>query len=261
LLVARATDLGLYALVCVVARVSYRQFVYPAPQLFHLPSSGAESLVLRAADGAAVSALWFAPPPGSRLVVYFHGNGETIADAVPLAHDLATHRLGALLVEYRGYGASAGGTPSEAGLYLDAEAALDEAARRGIGPERIALWGFSLGTGVASEMARRGRGARLVLVAPFTSLADVASRAVGWLPMSVVLPDRYDSLSKAASIHIPTLVVHGDSDDVVPFDMGRSLASAIAGARFVPIRGAAHGDIYVRGGSELVSAIAAHCRS
>jgi alpha-beta hydrolase superfamily lysophospholipase len=259
LLVALASVLGLYALVCVAARASYRRFVYPAPQLFHLPLSGGEPLALRAADGAGVSAFWLAPPPGARLVVYFHGNGETIGDAVPLAHDLAAHGLGALLVEYRGYGASAGGTPSEAGLYLDAEAALDEAARRGIGSDRIALWGFSLGTGVAAEMARRGRGARLVLVSPFTSLTDVASRAVGWLPMSVVVPDRYDTLSKATSIHVPTLIVHGDGDDVVPFDMGRSLASAIAGARFVPIPGAAHGDVYVRGGTELVSAIAAHC--
>jgi fermentation-respiration switch protein FrsA (DUF1100 family) len=259
LLAALASALGLYALVCIVARASYRQFVYPAPRVADLPAAGAERLALRAADGSAVNALWFAPPPGSRLVVYFHGNGETIGDAVPLARDLVLRGLGALLVEYRGYGASAGGTPTEAGLYLDAQAGLDEAARRGVGPDRIALWGYSLGTGVATEMARRGRGARLVLVAPFTSLTDVASRAVGWLPMSVVIPDRYDTLSKVSGIRIPTLVVHGDRDDVVPFDMGRSLASAIAGARFLPIQGAAHGDIYLRGGADLVSAIAAHC--
>jgi fermentation-respiration switch protein FrsA (DUF1100 family) len=207
-----------------------------------------------------VTALWFPPPQGARLVVCFHGNGEIADDDVPLAQDLVDRGLGALLVEYRGYGESAaGGSPDEQGLYRDAEAALDEAARRGVAQDRVALWGTSLGTGVAAEMARRGRGARLVLVSPFTSLRDVAKRAVGWLPVSLLLPDRYDTLSKAASIGVPTLIVHGDRDEVVPFEMGQTLSRAIAGARFLPIAGAAHGDIYVRGGSPLMDNIASHC--
>jgi pimeloyl-ACP methyl ester carboxylesterase len=241
-------------------RVMYRRFVYPVPPPHRVPAIGAERLALRASDGAPVTALWFPPPPGSRLVVCFHGNGETADDDVPLARDLMDRGLGALLVEYRGYGDSAPGqSPDEQGLYLDAEAALDEAARRGLGHDRVALWGTSLGTGVAAEMARRGRGARLVLVSPFTSLRDVASRAVGWLPVSLLLPDRYDTLAKAANITVPTLIVHGDRDDVVPFDMGQTLARAIPGSRFVPIAGAVHGDIYVRGGAPLMDAIAAHC--
>jgi fermentation-respiration switch protein FrsA (DUF1100 family) len=248
-----------YALVCLVARLSYRFFVYPAPPPHRVPASGAERLALRASDGHVVTALWFPPRLGARVVACFHGNGETADDDIPFARDLLERGLGALLVEYRGYGASAAGTPTEEGLYLDAEAALDEAARRGFGPERVALWGTSLGTGVAAEMARRGRGTRLVLVAPFTSLRNVASRTAPWLPMSLVLPDRYDTLAKAASIRAPTLIVHGDRDEVVPFDMGQTLARAIAGARFVPIAGAMHGDIYIRGGSPLMDAIAAHC--
>jgi fermentation-respiration switch protein FrsA (DUF1100 family) len=250
--------LALYAMVCVVARATYRRFVYPAPPPHRVSLSDAERLVLRAADGHSVLALWFPAPPGARLVACFHGNGETIDDDVTLARDLRERGLGALLVEYPGYEDS-GAMPSEQGLYGNAETALDEAARRGFGPDRVALWGTSLGTGVAAEMARRGRGARLVLVSPFTSLRDVASRTVSWLPISLVVPDRYDTLAKAASIRIPTLIVHGDRDDVVPFDMGETLAHAITGSRFLPISGAAHGDIYVRGGATLLDAIAAHC--
>lgn len=262
LLVLLISLAGTYALVCAVARFSYRFFVYPAPAP-HRVAAGegqGERLTLRAADGHAVTALWFPPIwRGARVVACFHGNGETADDDVPLARDLVQRGLGALLVEYRGYGASAGGTPTEEGLYLDAEAALDEAGRRGFGPERVALWGTSLGTGVAAEMARRGRGARLVLVSPFTSLRDVASRTVAWLPMSLVLPDRYDTLSKAGDIRARTLIVHGDRDDVVPFDMGERLSRAIAGARFLRVPGAQHGDIYVKGGPALMDAIATHC--
>jgi fermentation-respiration switch protein FrsA (DUF1100 family) len=260
LLVVLLSLAGIYALVCLVARLSYRFFVYPAPAPHGVATGDGERLTLRAADGQAVTALWFPPVwRGARVVACFHGNGETADDDIPFARGLVQRGLGALLVEYRGYGGSAGGTPTEDGLYLDAEAALDEAARRGFGPDRVALWGTSLGTGVAAEMARRGRGARLVLVAPFTSLRNVASRTAPWLPMSLVLPDRYDTLGKAESIRAPTLIVHGDRDEVVPFDMGQTLARAITGARFVPVAGAMHGDVYTRGGPALMDAIAAHC--
>jgi uncharacterized protein len=260
LLIVLLSVAGIYALVCVVARLSYRLFVYPVPAPHGVAAGDGERLTLRAADGQAVTALWFPPVArGARVVACFHGNGETADDDIPLARDMVQRGLGALLVEYRGYGGSAGGTPTEEGLYLDAEAALDEAARRGFGSDRVALWGTSLGTGVAAEMARRGRGARLVLVSPFTSLRDAASRTVRWLPMSLVLPDRYDTLAKAESIRAPTLIVHGDRDEVVPFDMGETLGRAIAGARFMRVPGAMHGDIYMRGGPALMDAIAAHC--
>jgi pimeloyl-ACP methyl ester carboxylesterase len=250
---------GLYALTCVLARVSYRRFVYPAPSHVAGAAGEGEALVLRASDGEAAHAVWFAPPPGARAIAYFHGNGETAEANLPLAFDLVRRGFGVLLVEYRGYGASSQGSPNEKGLYLDAEAALDEAARRGVGPDRVALWGTSLGTGVAAEMARRGRGSSLVLVAPFASLLDAASSRVAWLPMSLVVPDRFDTLGKAPGIHVPTLVAHGDRDDVIPFAQGRAVAGAIAGARFYVVSGAAHNDVYDRGGDALMDLITAYC--
>jgi pimeloyl-ACP methyl ester carboxylesterase len=247
-----------YAVLCIGARGTYRRYVYPAPPPHPPELEAGERLVLRAADGAPAHAIWFAPPPGGRVVAYFHGNGGLADDETPLGVELVRRGLGALLVEYRGYGSSAGSPPpSEAGLYLDAEAALDEAAKRGAGPDRIALWGTSLGTAVAAEMARRGRGSSLVLVSPFTSLPAVASRVTWWLPTSLLLPDRFDTLGKAGDIRVPTLVAHGDCDEVVPFEMGRSVARAIAGARFLPIAGAMHGDVYAVGGGELMDALVA----
>jgi fermentation-respiration switch protein FrsA (DUF1100 family) len=250
-----------YAAVCAGARASYRRFVYPAPPRHETSLIAGERLDLRTRDGVSAHALWFAPPEGARLVAYFHGNGELADDNVPLARDLVRRGLGALLVEYRGYGASAASAPpSESGLYLDAEAALDEAARRGVGPDRVALWGTSLGTGVAAEMARRGRGSTLVLVAPFTSLPDVASTMAWWLPVSLLLPDRFDTLGKAAAIRVPVVVAHGDRDEVVPFAMGQAVARAIEGARFVRVVGGMHGDVYDVGGPALMDTLVAQSR-
>jgi fermentation-respiration switch protein FrsA (DUF1100 family) len=249
-----------YAALCVVARSSYRRFAYPHPPPTARDVGAGEWLAPRAADGQSAHALWFRPPRAARVIVYFHGNGEQAEDNIPLASDLVSRGFGVLLVEYRGYGVATGQTPSEEALYLDAAAALDELSRRGVPPSRIALWGMSLGTGVAAEMARRGRGASLVMVAPFVSLTAVASRFLPWwLPASWVVPDRFDTLSKARDVRIPTLVVHGDRDDVVPYAMGRTVAAAIAGARMVTAPGAGHGDVYVRGGEALIDVIARHC--
>src|SRR6185295_12777491 len=120
------------------------------------------------------------------------------------AREMKKRGFAVVLVEYRGYGRSRGTSPDERGLYDDAAAVLDVLAARGIGPDRIVLWGQSLGTGVAAEMARRGRGSRLVLVAPFTSTVAMAKRIVPFLPASMVMGDRYDTLSKAPDIAAPT---------------------------------------------------------
>jgi pimeloyl-ACP methyl ester carboxylesterase len=254
---------SLYAMTCFAARASYRLFIYPAPasriEEASRPDDG-EPLVLAAADGQTVHARWFPHPTARRLVVYFHGNGNVLEDQIPLGRDLVQRGLAVMLVEYRGYGASAGPKPSEEGIYADAEAALAEAKRRGFPAERVALWGTSLGTGVAAEMALRGRGARLVLVTPFTSLVDAArAHAPWWLPVSLIIPDRYDTLSKAPDIRVPTLVVHGDQDEVVPFELGRRVARSLPSAQFLPVAGAHHGDIYGLGGAALMDRIAKHC--
>src|SRR5262249_15681369 len=157
--------------------------------------------------------------------------------------------FGAALVEYRGYGASAAsGAPTEEGLYADASAILDALGARGVAPRDLVLWGTSLGTGVAAEMARRGGGAALVLVSPYTSIPRVAARGAWFLPVGLVVPDRLDTLAKAAEIRVPVLIVHGDRDGVIPYDMGVELSRAIAGADLVTIAGGGHNDLFAQGG-------------
>lgn len=247
---------GTYAAACGVAWLGQRALLFPAPREARVtPPAGATLLELEADDGLTVHAVAFPAATGARTVVHFHGNGETMSSSFRLAEALHAEGLGVVLVEYRGYGISAG-APSEAGLYRDAEAVLDALAAQGIGPDRIVLYGASLGSGVAAEMAARGRGAALVLVSPYTSIARIAKRLAPILPTDLLVRDRFDTLAKAPRIHVPTLVVHGDRDGVVPFTMGRAVASAIAGARFFPVAGAGHDDLFARDGERIVRAVA-----
>jgi fermentation-respiration switch protein FrsA (DUF1100 family) len=250
-----------YAALCVAARLNYRWFLYPVPDV-GAPAvpAGATALELRAADGASVHAIQF-PPSGAdaRTMVLFHGNAETIDNGIELAGELHRHGLGVVLAEYRGYGGSRdAGSPSERGLYLDAEAVLDALRAQGIGPDRVVLMGTSLGSGVAAEMAKRGRGAALVLVSPYTSITAMARRTAPFLPVSLVCPDAFDTIAKAPAIRVPTLVVHGDADEVVPVEMGRAVTAALPGAAMKIVAGGHHNDLYVVEGPALVEAIAQH---
>jgi fermentation-respiration switch protein FrsA (DUF1100 family) len=216
-----------------------------------------ERHTLLARDQVTVHALGLPAPPGARTIVYFHNNRETAASRTAIARTLHSRGFGVLLTEYRGYGVSRGAAPSEEGLYLDAECALDMLASRGIRADRIVLWGTSLGTGIAAEMARRGRGARLVLESPYTSIPGLVTDAVPLVPARILIPDRFDTLSKSEDIRIPTLVIHGDADEIVPFWMGERVARAIRGAKLLRIAGAHHGDLFARDGERLLAEIAA----
>ena len=255
----------LYLAICVLLRVEYRVLLYPAPDTDTTSNPpGAEQLDLVAADGVAVHALRIGEPvpPAGTTIVFFHGNGEIISgESRGLALEMTKRGYAAVLVEYRGYGRSAGaGVPSESGLYADAEAVLSELARRGVTPDHLALWGTSLGSGIAAEMARRGRARSVVLVSPFTSIPDVGALEFPWLPVRLLVPDRYATLEKAPSIHARAYVIHGTDDNVVPFAMGRTVSAAIPGCTFVPWPGANHNDIYPVGGAPLLDRIAAFLR-
>ncbi len=213
-----------------------------------------------ARDGVIVRALELEGAPSSPVVVYFHTNRETAASRTDLARELGARGFGVLLVEYRGYGASRGEAPSEEGLYLDAEAALDLLAERGIATDRIVLVGASLGSGVAAEMARRKRGARLVLVAPYTSIPDLVTDVAPFVPARLLLADHFDTREKAGEIRVPTLVIHGDADEIVPFHMGRDLARAIPSAMLLRVPDGRHGDLFARGGARLLDTIASFAR-
>ncbi len=245
-------------LFCVGSRIVERRFLFPTGDVHSAPvPSGFVERRLIARDGVVVRALELrAPSATSAVVVHFHNNRERAEHSAEVAQELAARGLGVVLVEYRGYGVATNASPSEGGVYADAEAVLDMLAARGVGPERIVLWGTSLGTGVAAEMARRGRGGRLVLVSPYTSIPDLVTDVVPFVPASLLLADHFDTLAKAPSIAIPTLIIHGDADEIVPFRMGERVTAAIPGARLLRVAGGHHGDLLQRAHTSIVDAIA-----
>jgi uncharacterized protein len=234
-----------YLLLCAAAWAGQRALMYPAPRAaVPLPGHGG---YVRA--GSTVLLLRPAPA-GAPWVVYFHGNGEQLSDLEDLADALSARGLGFLGVEYPGYG-WAEGAPTERGIYAAAEEGLAWLRQQhGVGPGRTVLLGRSLGSGVAVELARRGRAARLVLVSPYTSMGEMAAAVFPWLPARLLVRDRFDSLSKAGALHLPTLVVHGAQDEVVPAAQGRALAAAIPDAELLWVPGAGHNDVLERGWGE-----------
>lgn len=209
-----------------------------------------EEVTFWTADGVSLQGWYFRSEEGLATILYLRGSRHNACDlwsererAETFGRFLRGTGCNLLLFDYRGFGLS-GGTPSEQGTYLDGEGALAYLHNRGdVDPTSIVLYGFSLGSGVAVEMALREPCAGLILRAPFTSLRDVAESrlpalrllfsAMPWLPLT-----RYDSAAKLPHIRVPVLIMHSDADESVPAWMGRHLAELAPGpTAFVALPG------------------------
>ena len=127
-----------------------------------------------------------------------------------------------LLLSWRGFSGNKG-KPSELGLYKDANSAVKWLNTKGIGDKNIILYGESLGTGVAVEIASKNNFNSIILESPFTSIENSAKIYYPYLPVKFLLKDRYDSISKIGMINTPILIMHGEKDDVIPISMGKEL--------------------------------------
>lgn len=255
-----------YAAICSGAYLLQRSLIYPAPPVpsstakwmqAHPEAYGRAQLHVIEGEGATVNrrtyALYVRAREGRPSVVHFHGNGEDILSAQPLLEAFAERGLGFMAVEYPGYGPLIDQTPNEADIYAHAQAALVYLQRRlGVAHDRTVLQGQSLGCAVALEMAARGFGSRVALIAPFTDLAAVAARSAPFLPVRLLLRDRYENLSKAPRISQPALVVHGTRDAIVPVAMGRRLADALPNSQLRLIEERGHNDLFANGVNEAL---------
>lgn len=252
-----ALGVGVGFVLVVPVRLLYPRLLYPAPQRDLNAPAGGKMLTLRARDGVPVHAMELDVHSSGPVLVYFHGNGVVMGDVAWMAREFARRGLGVVVCEYRGYGLSSGHSPSEAGLYEDAEAVLEALKRRGIGPDRVVLFGESLGTGVASEMALRGRGSGLVLVTPYTSIPEAAARFVFGVPLTFVMRERFDTLAKARDIGVPALILHGTDDEVIPQAHGARIAATLRHARFMSVQGGHHNDLFLGEGARYFDDVAA----
>ncbi len=212
-------------------------------------------------DGVSLHGWFVSRSDASGVVLFFHGNAGNISqrlDTLRFWHDMG---LSILALDYRGYGHSEGEI-SEAGTRLDARAGwryLTEA--RGYAPERIVVFGRSLGAAVAIELASEVGCAGLIAESAFTTVADVARRAYPWLPVRFLLRMRFDSRSHVQTIVAPKLFVHSAQDEVIPFYMGQALFEAAREPKtFLAIRGA-HNDGWLQSGERYTDGMRAFIAS
>ncbi len=248
-----------YALICLAAWFAQRRLLYfPDPQIVAPATVGvpAQALVRRAADGVSLTMWWAPPRDGRAVVIYFHGNGGNLAYRAPVFRDLIDAGYGLMALSYRGY-AGSGGRPGEEGFAEDARAAHAAAAE--LAPEAdIVLFGESLGSGVAVRLAAERPVSGVVLNAPYTSVEERAQEIFWYLPVRLLLADRYRSRDVIGCIRAPLLILHGEADTVIPVAHGRALfASASEPKTFVPITRGGHDDLWGRGGREIVLAFLA----
>ena len=250
---------ALYLLVAVALYLGQRRVLYlpddnvPEPARAGVPEM--ERVSLATGDGLSLAA-WWRPPtmPDRPTLVHFHGNGGHIGHRGVKMRPYLDAGFGLLMVEYRGYGGNPG-RPTEQGLYRDGRAALAHVDAAGIPRDRLVLYGESLGSGIAVQLASEGRAAAVILESPYTSMAAAAAHHYPWLPARPLIHDRYDSLAKIARIGAPLLVLHGERDRVVPVRMARALMDAAARPKeAVYFPQAGHEDLYQHGAAEAVLA-------
>jgi uncharacterized protein len=216
---------GLYVGMAGILYFAQRSLMYfpettrTAPAAAGLPE--AEEVTLTTSDGERIIAWHAAPHDQKPVVIYFHGNGGALRYRVERFRRLIHSGIGLLAVEYRGYGGSSG-SPTEAGLIADAEAAYAFAAAR-YPAQQIVLWGESLGTGVAVPLAAEKPVGRVILEAPFTSAAAIASLRYWYLPVRLLMKDQFRSDEQIGKVTAPILILHGVHDHIVPFAMGERM--------------------------------------
>lgn len=185
-----------------------------------------QQITLHTADDETLQAWYHAAEEGEATLAYFHGNAGNLAHRAERIRQTIDAGFGLLMTSYRGFGSSTG-SPNETGLYTDAAAAMDYLLKdQHIAPDHIIIYGESLGTGVAVEMATRYDVRGLVLEAPYTSVEARAQEMFPWLPVPWLIRDHYDSLSKIRSVNEPLLLFHGEEDMIIPIHHGRTLFEA-----------------------------------
>ncbi len=206
-----------------------RMIHFPTRELVTTPADiglSYEEVSLTTADKEELQG-WFLPAANARAtLLFFHGNAGNISHRLESLQIFNKLRLSVLIIDYRGYGSSSG-SPSEQGLYSDAQAAyryLVEA--RGVEPERLVIFGRSLGGAVAAKLAADNPAGALILESSFTSVPDLGAQLYPFLPVRLLSRYQYDTRAYVQNVEAPVLIVHSRDDETIPYEHGRALYQA-----------------------------------
>lgn len=247
--------LCVYLLIGLAAYLGQRRLMYFPDRMHTLPSEaglvGVEERALRTPDGARIIAWYGKAKAGEPTILYFHGNAGSLAARAPRVERFMNQGWGVYMMSYRGYSGGTG-SPSEAANVADARLAYGALLLEGVEPASIILYGESLGSGVAIRIATERPVGGVVLDAPYTSIVDLAAQAYPFLPVRMLLADRYESTKYIAQVRVPLLILHGERDAVIPAAMGRELFRlANEPKRLEIFANGGHSDLYLNGNGAL----------
>ena len=210
--------------------VTFHPVQYDARQGWSQPHV-ATDVWLTTADGLRLHAWFFETRdlPAVATIIFFHGNGGNISNVGWVGERLSGKGFNVLLLDYRGYGRSEGRVDDEQGLYADADAAYQYVTKTlGVRPEGVVLFGQSLGTAVAVDLASRKKCAALILESGFSSASDLATSVLPLLPrlLHLLARNRFESARKLSQVKYPVLITHGDPDGTIPMEHAHRLYAA-----------------------------------
>lgn len=247
-----------YALICVGAFFGYRHFMYYPNPTRVAPAeaglSGVDEIEIASADGTTLVA-WHAPARDDEpTILYFHGNASNAANRADKIEIMRAQGHGVFYLNNRGYGGS-GGNPTEADNVADAIATYDYLTERlGIAKDRIVAFGESLGSGQAIKLAAVRPVAAVVLEAPLTSTVEIGRSVYFWLPLALLIEDKYDNERNIVAVKVPVLILHGAKDSVIPVEMGKRVYRAANEPKRLEIfPEAAHYDLFDHGAWDKTS--------
>lgn len=235
-----------FALLIVAFYYGQRGLLYfpPRVSLSAPPNKRLQEVPITTEDGLKLKA-WYAPATSRTFtIVFFHGNGDSLYGAAQVAEPYIQAGYGFIAVEYRGY-SGLPGKPTEVGLYNDARACIQTLIASGVSPQHIVLYGHSLGTGVAVQMAREFPVSGLMLLAPYLSIPSLAQIHYPFLPAKLLVLDRFENEKKIATIHVPVLMASGAADELIPPSQGAKLFSLANDPKeYHAIPGRGHNDSF-----------------
>jgi uncharacterized protein len=226
-------SLFVYSAICAYMFVSQRSLLYlpdkhyVAPDRALLPDI--QEVKIKTEDGLTLDG-WYQPSKHGITILYFNGNKSGMHLHSEFYSDIVQAGYGLLAFNYRGYGRNAG-DPTEAGLYIDARAAIGFLQQKDVLMENIILLGRSLGSGVAVQMATEYLPHSIMLISPYTSVAAIAKLQYPWLPVDLLLRDRFDSIAKAKDVDSAAFIFHGTKDEIIPVSEAEKLHQAIKGSK------------------------------
>jgi fermentation-respiration switch protein FrsA (DUF1100 family) len=255
LVAGAALAMGLLAMIVPV--LQQRLMYFPDTRYFTPAAAGLTGVseeVIEMPDGARVLAWYAEAPPDRPTILYFHGNAGALETRSERIRKYMARGLGVFMMTYRGYGGS-GGKPSEATNVADALLAYDALVAQGVDPTDVIVYGESLGTGVAAQVAAAKTVGGLVLDAPYTSMVDLAALHYPYIPGRWFMTDRYETRRHIQAVTAPMLIIHGEADDIIPVEMGREVyALATAPKTLKTFPGAGHADHYLFGSYDTIYA-------